>query len=40
LIAEYKNPLDARIVKTDIFGTRMMWPVGIAGVRVFGTTLI
>lgn len=38
LIAEYKNPLDARIVKTDIFGTRMMWPVGLTGVRVFGNT--
>lgn len=38
LIADYKNPLNARIVKTDILGSRMMWPVGITGVRVFGNT--
>jgi acetoacetate decarboxylase len=38
LIADYKNPLDARIVKTDILGSRMIWPVGITGVRVFGNT--
>jgi len=38
LIAGYKNPLNARIVKTDIFGTRMMWPVGISGVGVFSNT--
>lgn len=38
LIAEYKNPLNARIVKTNIFGTRMMWPVGITGVGVFSNT--
>ncbi|MBN2158783.1 MAG: acetoacetate decarboxylase family protein [Spirochaetes bacterium] len=38
LIADYKNPLDARIVKTDIFGSRMLWPVGLTGVRLFGNT--
>ena len=38
LIAEYKNPLDARIVKTDIFGAKMMLPVGITGLRVFADT--
>lgn len=38
LIADYKNPLKARIVKTDIFGTRMMWPVGFTGMRLFGNT--
>lgn len=35
LIADFKNPMDARIVKTDIFGTRMMFPVGITGMRTF-----
>jgi acetoacetate decarboxylase len=38
IIADYRNPLDARIVKTDIFGIRMMWPVGLTGVRIFGNT--
>jgi acetoacetate decarboxylase len=38
LIADYKNPMDARIVKTDILGIRMMWPVGLTGVRIFGNT--
>jgi hypothetical protein len=38
LIADYKNPLDARIAKTDIFGSRMLWPVGFTGVRVFGNS--
>lgn len=38
LIADYKNPVKARIVKTDIFGARMMWPVFITGVRIFGNT--
>ncbi|MBN1364200.1 MAG: acetoacetate decarboxylase family protein [Syntrophaceae bacterium] len=38
LIADYKNPLDARIAKTDIFGSRMLWLVGFTGVRVFGNT--
>jgi acetoacetate decarboxylase len=38
LIADYINPMEARIVKTDIFGTRTMWPVGFTGVRVFGNT--
>jgi hypothetical protein len=38
LIADYVNPLDARIVKTDIFGTRTMMPVGLTGVKFFATT--
>ena len=38
LIADYKNPLDARIAKTDIFGAWMMLPVGFTGLRVFGNT--
>ena len=38
LIADYRNPLDARVAKTDIFGARMMWPVGFTGMRVFGNT--
>jgi len=36
LISDFKNPLDARIAKTDILGTKMLWPVGITGLRVFG----
>lgn len=38
LIADYKNPMSARIVKTDILGTRTMWPVGFTGMRLFGNT--
>jgi len=38
LIAEYVNPLTARIIKTDILGTRTMWPVGFTGMRLFGNT--
>ena len=38
LIAGYKNPMDDRIAKTDIFGSRMLWPVWFTGVRVFGNT--
>jgi len=38
LIADYTNPGDARIAKTDILGPRMLWPVGFSGLRVFRNT--
>jgi len=38
LIADYKNPVDARIAKTDILGSRMILPVGLTGMRIFLNT--
>jgi acetoacetate decarboxylase len=38
LIADFKNPVDARIVKNDIFGARMLWPVGLTWVSTFANT--
>jgi len=38
LIADYINPVEARIVKTDILGTRMILPVGLTGMRIFANT--
>lgn len=38
LIADYKNPLDARIAKTDIFSSRMLMPVGLTGVKTFANS--
>ena len=38
LIADYKNPVEARIAKTDILGSRMILPVGVTGMRTFVNT--
>ena len=38
LLADCQNPMDARIVKTDILGSRMLWPVGFTGARLFSNT--
>lgn len=38
LITDYKNPMDARIAKTDIFSSRMLMPVGLTGVKTFANT--
>lgn len=38
LIADYGSPLEGRIAKTDILGSRMILPVGITGMRIFTNT--
>lgn len=38
LIADYKNPMDARIARTDIFGAPILMPVGFTGVKTFANT--
>jgi acetoacetate decarboxylase len=38
LIAGYSHPMDARIAKTDILGSRMIFPVGLTGWRTFVNT--
>ncbi len=35
LIADYSNPIDVRVAKLDLTGSRMLWPVGVSGLRVW-----
>jgi acetoacetate decarboxylase len=38
LIADYRNPLPARVARIDILGSRMMLPVGLTGPRTYANT--
>jgi acetoacetate decarboxylase len=38
LIADYSNPLPARVARIDILGSRVMLPVGITGLRTYANT--
>jgi Acetoacetate decarboxylase (ADC) len=38
LIAEYRNPMPARVARVDILGSRIMLPVGMTGLRTYANT--
>lgn len=38
LIADYRNPMPARISRIDIYGSRYMLPVGLSGAGVYAHT--